>query len=114
MKPYLSKLGRCLKHRHLVTIPRECYGRRKANGWTTDRLEETVETTRLARRAVDLGKEDAVALSTGGFALAFVVGDLDDGAACIDRALALNPNLAAAWSVIPGRSSADPRSFTAG
>jgi len=30
MKPYLSKLGRCLKHRHLVTIPRECYGRRKA------------------------------------------------------------------------------------
>jgi TolB-like protein/class 3 adenylate cyclase len=76
-----------------------CYGRRKANGWTTDRLKETSETARLARRAVDLGKEDAVALYTGGFALAFVVGDLDDGAACIDRALALNPNLAAAWSV---------------
>ena len=28
-----------------------------------------------------------------GFALAYVVGDLDDGAALIDRALLLNPNL---------------------
>jgi TolB-like protein len=76
-----------------------CYGRRKANGWTADRVKETSETARLARRAVELGKEDAVALSTGAFALAFVCGDLDDGAACVDRALALNPNLAAAWSV---------------
>ena len=33
----------------------------------------------------------------GGHALAFVVGDLDSGAALIDRALVLNPNLAAAW-----------------
>src|SRR5260370_42686080 len=64
-----------------------------------DRVKETSETARLARQAVELGKEDAVALSTGAFALAFVCGDLDDGAACIDRALALNPNLAAAWSV---------------
>ena len=32
-----------------------------------------------------------------GIALAFVVGELDDGAALIDRALVLNPNLAAAW-----------------
>ena len=31
---------------------------------------------------------------TAGIALAFVVGDLDDGAAFIDRALVLNPNLA--------------------
>ena len=31
-------------------------------------------------------------------ALAYVVGDLDDGAAFIDRALALNPNLAWAWA----------------
>jgi tetratricopeptide (TPR) repeat protein len=31
---------------------------------------------------------------TAGFALAYVVGDLDDGAAFIDQALVLNPNLA--------------------
>ncbi|MFY9817670.1 MAG: hypothetical protein WAK36_13420, partial [Pseudolabrys sp.] len=40
---------------------------------------------------------DAAALSAGGYTLAYVVGELDDGAAFIDRALALNPNLAAAW-----------------
>jgi adenylate cyclase len=46
---------------------------------------------------VELDKDDVAALSAGGRALAYVVGDLDDGAAFIDRALALNPNLAAAW-----------------
>jgi hypothetical protein len=30
-------------------------------------------------------------LATAGFALAYVVGDLDDGAAFIDQALVLNP-----------------------
>ena len=42
-------------------------------------------------------RDDAVALCTAGMALAFVVGDLDNGAALIDRALSLNPNLAMAW-----------------
>jgi TolB-like protein len=74
-----------------------CISRRKAARWSTDRVKEASEAARLARRAVELGKEDAVALSTAGYALAYVVGDLDDGAAFIDRALALNPNLASAW-----------------
>src|SRR5262249_33940646 len=52
---------------------------------------------RLARRAAELGRDDAVALCTAGFALAYPVGDLDDGAALIDRGLVLNPNLAWAW-----------------
>jgi adenylate cyclase len=38
-----------------------------------------------------------VALCQAGFALAFVAGALDDGAALIDRALVLNTNLATAW-----------------
>jgi TolB-like protein/class 3 adenylate cyclase/tetratricopeptide (TPR) repeat protein len=74
-----------------------CYTQRKINGWVTDTLQEAVETIRLARRAVELGKNDAVALCFGGWALAVVAGDLDTGAALIDRALAINPNLAAAW-----------------
>jgi tetratricopeptide (TPR) repeat protein len=44
-----------------------------------------------------LGKDDALALCFGGFGLAYVVGDLDDGAAMTDRALVVNPNLAVAW-----------------
>jgi adenylate cyclase len=74
-----------------------CYGVRKSYCWMTDRAQEIAETARLARRAVELGRDDAAALSAGGYTLAYVVGDLDDGAAFIDRALALNPNLAAAW-----------------
>ncbi len=74
-----------------------CYTRRKAHAWVTDPEQETAETARVARRAVELAKDDAVALCTGGFALARVVGDLDAGAAFIDRALKVNPNLAIAW-----------------
>jgi tetratricopeptide (TPR) repeat protein len=44
-----------------------------------------------------LGKDDAVALCTAGISLAHVVGDVDVGASLIDRAMALNPNLAWAW-----------------
>ena len=74
-----------------------CYVWRKSNQWMTNRVQEIAEAARLAHRAAELGKNDAVALSRGGFALAYIVGNLDDGAALIDRALVLNPNLAAAW-----------------
>jgi TolB-like protein len=74
-----------------------CYMRRKASRWMTDRAKETSEAARLARLAVEFGKKDAVALCTGGYALAYVAGDLDEGVAFVDRALALNPNLALAW-----------------
>jgi TolB-like protein/tetratricopeptide (TPR) repeat protein len=74
-----------------------CYLWRGAHGWTTDRAEAIAETERLARLAAELGKDDAIALSTGGLALAYVTGDLEGGVALIDRALALNPNLTTAW-----------------
>jgi TolB-like protein/DNA-binding SARP family transcriptional activator len=73
------------------------YCQRKTNGWIADRDKEIAETARLARQAVRLDKDDAVALTWGGFALAYVVRELDVGVAYIDRALMLNPNLAAAW-----------------
>ena len=73
-----------------------CYAQRKAGGWVTDRMQEVTEAERLARRAAELGKDDAVALCFGGWALARVVGDLDTGAVLIARALVLNPNFAAA------------------
>ena len=72
-----------------------CYDLGKWNGWMIDPAKEGSETERLARCAAD--KDDAVALCAGGFAIAHTVGDLEFGAACIDRALLLNPNLATAW-----------------
>jgi TolB-like protein/class 3 adenylate cyclase len=74
-----------------------CYAWRKWNGWMTDRVQEIAATERLVRRAAELGKDDAIALCRGGFSLGHVVGDLQGGAALIDRALVLNPNLATAW-----------------
>src|SRR5437016_1414404 len=70
----------------------------KTNGWFSDTANEGAEVTRLAQRAVGLGKDDAFALAASGFALAYVVRDLGVGAALIDRALVLNSNLAGAWS----------------
>jgi TolB-like protein/class 3 adenylate cyclase/tetratricopeptide (TPR) repeat protein len=74
-----------------------CYAQAKASGWISGTANEIAEVTRLARRAIELGKDDALALARGGWALAFVVRDLGVAAAVIDRALVLNPNLAEAW-----------------
>ena len=74
-----------------------CHFWRKVNGWTTDRRWEIAEGTRLARLAVEIGRDDAVALTRGGHALAHLASDLDGGIALLDRAVLLNPNLAPAW-----------------
>jgi TolB-like protein/Flp pilus assembly protein TadD len=74
-----------------------CLFWRRINGWTADYARETAEGARLARCAVDLGKNDAVALARGGHSLAHFTRDLDAGIDFLDRALVLNPNLAAAW-----------------
>src|SRR5262245_7116217 len=74
-----------------------CYVHRRASNWMVDRAVEVATAARLARRAIEIGRDDAVALSFGGHVLGYVVGDLDDGAAFVDRALVLNSNLAAAW-----------------
>jgi TolB-like protein/class 3 adenylate cyclase len=73
------------------------YVQRNAGGWSKDRAHDLAEAERLARRAVDLGHDDAVALCTAGFALADFVGAVEDGNAFIEKAIALNPNLAWAW-----------------
>ena len=70
---------------------------RKVNGWTIDPVQETAEGIALARRAVELGRDDAVVLARAGHALAHLAGEFDSGIALLDRALFLNPNLAPAW-----------------
>jgi TolB-like protein len=77
-----------------------CYVWRLYNGWMTDSVEEErIKGARLARRAVELGSNDAIALSRGGYALSVLAGESDSGAAFLDRALQLNPNLAATWAL---------------
>lgn len=74
-----------------------CHFWRKLNGWMDNAPEETAEGVRLARLAVELGRDDAVALTRAGHALGHLAGDIDGGIALIDRARLLNPNFAPAW-----------------
>jgi adenylate cyclase len=73
------------------------YVQRNSGGWIVDPVREFEETERLARRAVDLGPDDAVALSNAAFALADMCKDAQSGITHIDKALELNPSLATAW-----------------
>jgi len=73
-----------------------CYTRRTQFRWTKDH-HEMVELERLAHRAIALAKDDAVALYSGGWALAHVPGSFEEGAAAINRALTLNSNMTNAW-----------------
>src|SRR5262249_38301666 len=75
-----------------------CYQRRFHNRWMADRTQEMAEAQRFARRVIDLGNDDALALGRAGVTLAFLADDLDAGRALVDRALSLNPNLALAWA----------------
>lgn len=73
------------------------YSFRVQQGWTVDKEWEQAETRRLAERVADIGHDDAEALCWAGHSIAVVCREYESGAALIDRALAINPNLAAGW-----------------
>jgi adenylate cyclase len=74
-----------------------CYAHAKTNRWSSDTEDEIAEASRLAWRALELGKDDAWVLCGSGWSLAFVCRDLGIGISLLDRALVLNSNLAEAW-----------------
>src|SRR5262249_16106810 len=76
-----------------------CYVWRKANGWMKDRDQEIAEAIRLARRAVEVGKDDASALCWGGAWVAYGGGGLAGGGGLMEQSLAAHPNLAVAWNL---------------
>jgi len=74
-----------------------CYAFARGFGWMSITENEVAEVKELTRRAVEFGKDDAVALASSAFGLAHVVRDLSTAAALIDRALMLNSSLADGW-----------------
>jgi TolB-like protein/class 3 adenylate cyclase len=74
-----------------------CYARRKMNGWADEGSSEGLEAERLTGRAVKCGNDDAVALAGSGIAIGYMFADFDRAVSLMDRAQALNPNLAMAW-----------------
>jgi TolB-like protein/class 3 adenylate cyclase len=74
-----------------------CYVARRTAGWTTDRAKEMAEVEILTKRGAEVGRDDAWALGSCGIATASILGDLDTAVSLMDRALALNGNLALLW-----------------
>ncbi|MGE3145193.1 MAG: winged helix-turn-helix domain-containing tetratricopeptide repeat protein [Pseudorhodoplanes sp.] len=73
-----------------------CCVTQKVNAWAITEAK-IAEGIRMAREAVQLANQDAVAYCWGGFSLDFLAEELDDAIVYVDRALVLNPNLAAGW-----------------
>jgi TolB-like protein/class 3 adenylate cyclase len=72
-----------------------CQVWRHANRWIS--RAEVDAAMQLAERAVLYGSKEAAALAAAGFAFAYIARDLDSAVSLIDRALAMNPNMATAW-----------------
>ncbi len=73
-----------------------CLVQRWAFGWSSGGAEDKTEARRLARRAIELDKDDPTALASAGQALGLFVGEVEEGAALLARAISLDPNLAVA------------------
>jgi adenylate cyclase len=69
---------------------------RKVFGWSVDAAQESKEARRLAARALELGKDDPWVLAVAGETLSFLVGQHEEGAVLLSRAISLDPNLAIA------------------
>jgi TolB-like protein/class 3 adenylate cyclase len=69
-----------------------CFTLRRALGWVADPAHERAETRRMADRVEEIGRDNFFALGGAGFAVASLLGELEQGAALIDQALALNPH----------------------
>ena len=68
---------------------------RWAFGWSSG-AEDVTEAGRLARRAIQLDKDDPAVLAVAGAVLAIFVGEVAEGATLLARAISLDPNLAVA------------------
>jgi adenylate cyclase len=69
------------------------FTQRKAFGWSANIADEISETRRLAAQAIELDGDDARVLGMAGFALGYVVGEVEVAAELLARAIRLDPNL---------------------
>ncbi len=76
-----------------------CFSQRKASGWVEDRGADIAVAGRLARRAAELGIDDAIALGGAAMVQSYVIGDLATADRLIADALSLDPNYAWGWLV---------------
>jgi TolB-like protein/class 3 adenylate cyclase/Tfp pilus assembly protein PilF len=71
--------------------------RQQAGGGIPLTPEMRAEAIELARRGSRMGSDDAFALALSGHVLTYIGHEYDRGAAMVEQAVALNPNLGMAW-----------------
>ena len=76
-----------------------CRNLQRNRHWIPDAGPEVAEGIRLARQAITITRDNPDVLSTAGMSLAFLAGDNNAALSAIDRAIALNPNFAAAFGI---------------
>jgi TolB-like protein/class 3 adenylate cyclase/Tfp pilus assembly protein PilF len=86
------------EHSSALGMLLSCYVGRRAVGILRDVESENAEVERLVRRAIRIGRDDAVALGHTAIAIASILRDLAFAQEQVKRALTLNPNLANAWT----------------
>ena len=76
-----------------------CRALQRPQGWGMVSGEDITEAVRLARQALEMARDDPDTIWQAAPPLFFFAGEVALAAAVLDRALALNPNAARAWSV---------------
>jgi adenylate cyclase len=69
-----------------------------AQGWSTDPKADYAESIRLCRMALDIDDTDPDTLAQWGRGLGFISNDYQSAKDMVDRAVAINPNSAFAWT----------------
>jgi len=75
-----------------------CRAQQRIQGWGALSADDIGEACRLARQALEAERDDAETIQQAAWTLFFLAGEAAMAAAALDRALALNPNAAHAWS----------------
>jgi TolB-like protein len=74
-----------------------CHANRRGFGFVSKPDEHNAEVAGLVRMVLQVGQDDAAALSSTAWAVAYILRDLPHAQVLVDRALVLNPNLAHGW-----------------
>ena len=75
-----------------------CHTLNLIQGWSVDPQFDVKEATRLSQLVLSIDENDPETLACVGWARTFISGDAATAAEMVDRAVALNPNSAIAWS----------------
>jgi adenylate cyclase len=80
-----------------VSFAARCHLRFYLDGWATDLEMHCARASDLARRALQMARDDPVVIADAAYVLAELGENIEAMIALIDRALALNPSYARGW-----------------